>query len=160
MVIVISPKHKAVRIYIIECFLSGNFTLHTPFIFIIIYENTAPRMLEAMSDVETDDNRITFFIKTASRAEKNNAKNLYLISFRIKTEGVKLSKIKYVPNIINITPIIPYIFGISCSNIIPKINPITALYEFIGPSTDSSPYLRAITIKLLHNAPAIPPRSA
>ena len=61
-------------------------------------------MLEAMTDVETDDNRITFYIKTASRSEKNNAKNLYLISFRIKTEGVKLSKsvpiiIKYGSNI-------------------------------------------------------------
>ena len=75
-------------------------------------------------------------------------------------KALGVSRIKYEPIIISAIPINPKILGNSCKIIIPKIKPIIALYEFIGPNTDNSPLFKASTIKQLQIAPVNPPKSA
>lgn len=70
---VINPKHIAVKIYIIECFLDGIFKFLSEKILIMIKENKAPKKLDVINEVVIDDKIITFFMKTASIAEKISA---------------------------------------------------------------------------------------
>ena len=72
-----------------------------------MYEKIHPKKLVDINEAVIDERIITFFIKTASIAEKIKAYIRYFISFLNRIFGFAVSNIKYEPNIISAIPARP-----------------------------------------------------
>ena len=156
----ISPKHTAIIKIANKSFLKrglylvlNNIASRT--------ENTNPEKHHKIKHSEGDEIKIIFFKTAASAPVRNKALNLRIMSFRLNRESLNppltVSKINQLPQIINNTPKIALILGISPSIINPNKSPTRHLYEFIGPNTDNSPNWSAFTKQIVpdvHKNPA------